>query len=62
MEALAFFALYQRGARWTTPVRKVETTVNIIVAVSGVFILVGGCYSSISASEFLELAHAVYKY
>lgn len=51
MEALAFFALYQRGARWTTTVRKLETVANVIIMISGLFILVGGCYSSISASK-----------
>ncbi|KAK9898346.1 hypothetical protein P389DRAFT_32478 [Cystobasidium minutum MCA 4210] len=49
MEALAFFALYQRGARWTTTARKLETMVNVLIMISGFFILVGGCYSSISA-------------
>lgn len=51
MEALAFFALYRKGSRWTSKIRKIETIANMIIFIAGIFILIGGCYSSISASE-----------
>jgi hypothetical protein len=47
MEALAFFALYHKGTRWTTNIRKIETVANVIIGVSGLFILVGGCFCKI---------------
>jgi len=48
LEGLAFFALYKGVDRWSTATRKAETCLNILIIVAGIFVLVGGCYSSIS--------------
>jgi len=49
LEGVAFFSLYKKGMRWTSPTRIAESMFNILVICIGLFILVGGCYSSIDA-------------
>jgi len=50
MEGLAFFSIYKsRGGLWTSPLRKLETSFNVLIIMCGIFILGGGAYSSISA-------------
>jgi len=46
LEGLAFFALYKRGARFNTPLRGIETIVNVIVLVMAIFVGLSLCFCS----------------
>lgn len=56
LEALAFFAMYKGKIRSGCKVRQIEAVASAVVFVAGIFILVGGAYSSISASKSLCIA------
>jgi len=49
--ALAFFSMYKRGARFSSISRSLETCLNVVIMVAGIFILGGGAYSSINAIQ-----------
>jgi len=49
LEAIAFFRLYNQQERASSKLRKLETALNVVIFIAGLFILGGGAYSSISA-------------
>ncbi|KAF8579130.1 hypothetical protein K439DRAFT_1360222 [Ramaria rubella] len=46
---MAYLTLYPGGAKWATPLRSLETTINVVLILLGIFILGPGVYVSVQS-------------